>query len=126
MFAQKDESKLQLTQLQLIVSLIKEKYNIGANAVESRITNDPATISIVLLNGLSGADSLKVDTCNARPIEFLKAHGGEVTKEAHEDYSYWSYSVVTLKKEMLSQIIDGLNVLPTPNHEREDRMMARC
>lgn len=127
MFTKKDDSKkLQLTQLQLIVSLLKEKYNIDGDNVKGRITNDPDKVSVVLLNGLSGADTSEVDTCNKRPIEFLKAHNGEVTKEEHEHHSYWSYSVITLNKEMLSQIIEGLNVLPTRDHELDHRMMARC
>lgn len=127
MFTKKDDSiKLQFRELQLLVSLIKEKYNIGDDSVKSRITFDPDKVSVVLLNGLSGADTSEVDPCNKRPIEFLKAHNGEVTKEEHERHSYWSYSVITLNKENLSQIIEGLNVLPAPDHEPNHRMMARC
>lgn len=127
MFTKKDEStKLQFKQLQLIVSLIQEKYNISGGSVKSRITYDPDKVSVVLLNGLSGTDTTDVDGCNYRPIEFLKAHNAEVTKEEHEHHSYWSYSVITLNKEDLNQIIEGLKVLPTPDHDPQPRMMARC
>lgn len=101
-------------------------YNISSDSVKSRVTYDPDKVSVVLLNGLSGADTFEVDPCNKRPVEFLKAHNGEVSKEAHEHHSYWSYSVITLNKEMLSQIIEGLNVLPVPDQKPSHRNMARC
>jgi hypothetical protein len=112
--------------LQLTVSLIKEKYGIESGSVKGKLTNDPEKVSIVLLNGQSGADTTEVDKCNKRPIEFLKAHNAEVTKEAHEHHSYWSYSVITLNTKDLEAIIDGLNVLPTSDSKPDYRMMARC
>lgn len=125
MFTKKNESQLQLTQLQLIVSLIKEKFSLRSEYVTSKI-DDPDKLTVMLLNGRTGADTPEVDSVNKRPIQFLKAHNGEVTKEEHEHHSYWSYSVITLDKEMLGQIIEGLNLLPTPDHEPKSRIMARC
>lgn len=114
-----------ITPLQLLASLIKKKY--GIEGVEIRDTNNNDNkVSVVLLNGLSGVDKPEVDGCNTRPIEFLKAHNAEVTKEAHEHHTYWSYSVITFNKEDIKPIVDGLNLLPSADNDTRPRMMARC
>lgn len=123
MFAKKEHSSIAL---QLLVSLIKEKYGLEGGSVKGKITNNPETVNVILLNGLSGAETLEVDKCNKRPIEFLKAHNAQVTKEAHEHHSYWSYSVITLNTKDLPAIIEGLNVLPTLDSNPGIRNMARC
>lgn len=121
MFGKKNES----IALQLVISLIKEKYGINEGHIKGRISGNTDEVSIVLLNGASGADSLEVDKCNRRPVELLQAHNGVLTKEAHEHHSYWSYSVITLNNNHLHDIIESLNLLPAaeaPVH----RSMARC
>ena len=113
-----------------VLELLKDKYQ--ELDVKWRKSKTVGYIDILLLNGLHGVDDALSDEVNKKPIQFFKLHGATVKKEAHEHHSYYSYSVITLDAARVSDVIAGLDVMPSiPKPEtisviKPGREMMRC
>lgn len=107
-----------------LVKLIGEKYRL--ENVQARFEKSHSSpVSVVLFNGRHGVDKEGIDSENIKPVEYLLTFGGKVEKEENGP-SYWSNSIITLDRSNIDSMIEGLQLLVTPDGPREPRMVARC
>ncbi len=107
--------------IEKLKKLLNEKYHY----LKIEITSGTDNIHISLMNARHGLYE-DIDEENKKPIEFLEAFGAKVSKKEGE-HSYWSYSVITLEKAKLSDVINGLEKLPTPEIGRPGgKIFAKC
>lgn len=110
----KQKNQLIWIQLYEVVSLIKLHYGLENEDVKGRLDlTRPDHISILLFNSSYGPDVPDVDETNIQPIEFLKKYDVSVAKE--DTCSYWSNSMIILKKHELRGIIEDLLWLIEPH-----------
>lgn len=109
-----------------ITALLKEKYpNLQLSV--SYHTSTPGCINIKFLNGLSGMEHPNEDSTNEKPIQYLRLHNSKITKIPHENHTYWSYTVATIKHTELNNIIEGLSAMPNFDPDATSfRMMVKC
>jgi len=105
-----------------VVTLLKQKYpNLSVTCNPSKT---PSCVDVVFLNTVPNVSG---DETNSKPLQYLKLRLATISKKPHEQHSYWDYSVATIEKSRLNDVIAGLEVMPDCDHKHApDRMMARC
>lgn len=111
-----------------LIQLVAQKYGLrGYFNVKARFNRlAPYSVSVMLLNYNSSANSRAIDKQNKEPMAYLKAFSESITKEpSSETLGYQIYSIITLDSAKLDDIITGLTLL-NDSLPAEYGLRAKC